>query len=439
MTFEALRANIEQGKNLIENLALTSKQAQVSKDKKTAKILNRRQTSILNQLKIINNAIPELINNITLNKEAVKNKEKDKKKLIGVAYTSPSDKIKKFIVLNKENKKKFLQELSINEDYLKQLKKRKKIFRTSEKPPFKKRSLYTKISNKFFFNISSKMIEQNYFRNLGLSLRKANFRIMLNSYVSCMLFSTLLSFFVGILLTIFLLFFNVNVIYPFFSMFEGDKLMRLLQVFWIIIAIPILTFFAYYFYPLTEKDSIGKKIDKELPFVAIQMSAIASAEIEPSNIFKIIAIAKDYKYTGQEAKKIVNQVNLYGYSIINALRNVARITPSKKFSELLGGMATTITSGGELSKYLDEISKSLMLDYRLREEKYTKLTETFMDLYISVVIAAPMLLMLLISLIKISGMGFGMSMGVLTLIIVASIAILNIIFLAILHLNQSEV
>jgi len=438
MSLPSLKTNIEHEKKLIENMAAFLGRIKVSKNKNEIKLLTHTINSMVNQLKIINNAIPGLLNNISLSKKLPSTvKTTEKKDLSSVTYTSPHDKTQKFIVLNKGDKEKFLRELSINEESIRKLKKGKKI-EAIEKPPFKKRSVYTKISNKFFFNFSEKLIDKGYFSSLNLNLKKANFRTTLNSYVSIMFFSTVISFILGFFLVIFLLFVNVSIELPFFSLYKGDILIRFLKTFWVMFLIPILTFISYYFYPWTEKDSIGKKIEKELPFVTIQMSAIASAEIEPSKIFKIVALTKDYPYTSAESIKIMNQINLYGYGVINALRNVARNSPSKKFADLLEGMAATITSGGELSKFLDKISESLLLDYRLREEKYTKLTETFMDLYISIVIAAPMLLMLLIAMIKISGIGFQMSMGLLTFSIVSGVAVINIIFLAILHLNQSE-
>ena len=60
-----------------------------------------------------------------------------------------------------------------------------------------------------------------------------------------------------------------------------------------------------------------------------------------------------------------------------------------------------------------------------------------MDIYISIVIAAPMMLMLLLMMIKLGGIGFGnFSTGVITLIMILGVVGLNIIFLMFLYLKQ---
>ena len=191
-----------------------------------------------------------------------------------------------------------------------------------------------------------------------------------------------------------------------------------------------------YFYPYFEAKGFEEKINQELPFVTIHMSAIASSGIEPTQIFKIIALSADYPNTNKEFRKIVNQVNVYGYDLINALKNTARETSSRKLSELLNGMATTISGGGSLSEFLDKRAETLLFEYKLEREKFTKSAETLMDIYISIVIAAPMIMTLLLVLISVSGFGMGLSLKLLTMVMISIVALINIIFLAFLHLRQ---
>jgi len=169
------------------------------------------------------------------------------------------------------------------------------------------------------------------------------------------------------------------------------------------------------------------------------MSAIAGADIEPSNIFGIISLSKEYPYIKNESKKLMNQINLYGYDLTTALRNIAEVSPSKNWAELLNGISTTLRSGGNLSKYLDKKAESLLFQYRLNREKAAKSAETFMDIYISVVIAAPMLMMLLLIMISISNLGFTLSVSSITIIIISIVGLINIIFLVFLHISQKKI
>jgi flagellar protein FlaJ len=250
-----------------------------------------------------------------------------------------------------------------------------------------------------------------------------------------MLLTTLIFFFVGIIFTILLLFINISFEVP-FILLNDDILGKIPKIIWIIPVLPISTFLIMYLYPSAEKSNIKGNIDSELPFVTIQMSAIAGADIEPSNIFKIIAMNKEYPSIKQEAKKIMNQINLYGYDLVTALRNVSIASPSEEWAELLNGFSTTIRSGGDLSKYLTKKAESMLFGYRLKREKETKSAETFMNIYISIVIAAPMLLMLVLVMLNISGLGFQMSVPVMTLVVVSIVSLINIIFLAYLQVNQ---
>jgi len=161
--------------------------------------------------------------------------------------------------------------------------------------------------------------------------------------------------------------------------------------------------------------------------------------IEPSKIFSVIISTGEYPYLNKEFTKLLNEVNVFGYDLVTALRNIAFNSPSKKLSELLNGLATTITSGGDLSEFFDKRSQTLLFDYRIEREKATKSAETFMDIYISVVIASPMILMLLLIMMKISGLGISLSTTAISLLMVAGVAIVNIIFLVFLQLKQESV
>ena len=158
--------------------------------------------------------------------------------------------------------------------------------------------------------------------------------------------------------------------------------------------------------------------------------------IDPSKIFSIIITTHEYPYLEKEFKKLINKINVYGYDLVSALRNSAYNTPSKKLSELLNGLATTINSGGYLPEFFDKRSQTLLFENRLEQEKKNKAAETFMDIYISLVIAAPMILMILLMMMKISGLGISMSTSMITIIMVIAVSLLNLVFLAFLQLKK---
>jgi len=421
-------------------------------DERERKLLNNAISSLIYQLKILNNSIPAILKKISIfeqlptqepkpseKKEKYIEKKKEKESLVSFKYkpvVSSQEKAgESLITIKKEDKLKFLRELSLTDSSLKEIKRDySALGQRAEK--FKKPSRYAKISNRFFAKISNQLIDKGYFSKVNEELRKANMSFLLYTYISMALFTAVLSIFAAVLILFVLLFFNVGIEFPFLSFAEESIILRFVKFFWLIFVFPAVVLLAFYLYPSTEKKSIAKKINQELPFIVIHMSAIAGSGIEPSNIFKIIVLGEEYPATKKELKKLLNQINLYGYDLVTALRNSARVTSSNKLAELFNGLATTITSGGSLTEFLDKRAETLVFDYRLERERYTHLAETFMNIYISVVIAAPMILTMLLVMISLTGMSFGLSMNAVSLLMVLGIAVINIVFLVFLHLKQ---
>lgn len=303
----------------------------------------------------------------------------------------------------------------------------------------RKASRYVWISNKVFSRFSMSIVNNKIFRNLKRDLIKANMQFIPANYISVIFFTTLLSLIGGFFVFLFFLFFNISPMLPIIIPINENLFGRLLKVFWILFAIPIGTFLLMYFYPWLEKKSIENLIDQELPFATIHMSAIAGSMIDPSKIFSIIISTKEYPELEKKFTKLINEVHVYGYDLASTIRNMAFFSPSTKLSELFNGIATTITSGGDLADFFDKRARSLLFEHRIEREKQIRAAETFMDIYISVVIAAPMILMLLLIMMKVSGLGVSFSTTMITVIIVLTVSIVNVLFLSFLHMKQPKV
>lgn len=316
---------------------------------------------------------------------------------------------------------------------LKRLKERGKI----EKEKAVKEDDYKKLANKLFSGYSRKLIEKDYFKGLKMDLERANLKYTLPGYVSVILLTTFLAMIGGLLIFAFFLFFSIEATLPIIKI-VGDVGSRIGKLIWILIAFPIGGFIIAYSYPSIERKSAEVQIDYELPFATINMAAIAGSMINPVKIFEIIISSDEFPNVKKELTKLINSINIYGYDLVNALRNSAEITPSKKMRELFNGLATTINSGGDLAQFLNTRAESLLFGYKLNREKETKSAETFMDLYISIVIAAPMIFMLLLMMMKISGLGIQMSTSAITLMMVLGVVMINIFFLLFLHFKKSE-
>lgn len=395
------------------------------KNAEERKIIASQITALKNSLKQTNETIPKTLNKISLIKPLHFQDQKPKVKEKIIAK-------KKKPIINKSFSKN-MEISKLERNVLKRLKeKEEKIIEKKIKKPSK----YVKMANNFFSDFSKSLLEKKMFKSLKRELAKSGLQFIPSSYLSMILFTTFLSIFGGVFSFLFFLFFNLSPDLPIITLVKESLHIRLLKVIWILFVIPIGTFLVMYFYPSLEKKFIRNHINQELPFATIHMASISNSMVEPSKIFEIIISTKDYPYLERELIKLMNEVNIYGSNLVGALRNVAFNSPSSKLTELFNSLATTIHSGGDLPKFFEKRAETLLFEYRLEREKYTKFAETFMDIYISVVIAAPMILMLLVIMMKISGLGVSISNAMITLVIVLGVSITNIVFLTFLHLKQ---
>jgi len=412
------------------------------------RLIEETISALKNNLKIVNASIPSLLNKTELIKklpsanEYMENKiEKGNQQESSKEFSYKKIEILKGapVTIRKKDARKFMKQLNIAEENIKRLKKKKrKITYEVGSEGLKKSKGFMRLSNKFFLNTSQKLIEKGYFKSLFMELNRSNMEVLSQTYVSIMLFSSLLAFIFSIILFGFLMAFDLSINFPFIKFYEGNILSRILTIFWIPIVLPIATFIFLYFYPSSERKTLTKKIDNELPFAVIHMSAISGSGIEPTQIFKIIGLSNEYPNLRREIRKVLNQINIYGYDLVNALNNVSRTTPSKKLAELFNGLSTTITTGGNLKAFFEKRAETLLIEYKLEREKFTRVAEIFMDIYISIIIAAPMILMLLLTILNVAmpSLMFGISTLEASLIVVAVIALINILFLMFLHLKQ---
>ena len=462
MTFESLQDNLKHMKKIVRELFVFTNQLDIIENLETdknfvidtqeKKLLRDAISALTNQLRILNNSIPDLVQGIGFYKGLMSEGKPEIhrmdypraakiEKMVQVKYTPESEREKISVVIDDKSRKDFLENLNKSNLSIRKLKDR---YAAEPSPALivGKPSKYAKISNRIFRKISNSIISKGYFERLNRDLRKISSPFVLGTYVSMILMTIFTAFIASLFLFVLLLFVDVSLSYPFFSFVEELIWLRAVKIFWIIFVIPFLSGLIFYFYPYTESQNLGARINQELPFIAIHMSAIATSGVEPLSIFKIILRGEEYKYSNIEFRKIMNLVNFHGKNLVAALKEVAFTSPSPKLRELLNGIATTSTSGGNLSDFLNKHSESLLFDYRLERERYTRTSETFMDIYIAVVIAAPMILLMLFVIMGSTGtLGnfLGLSTNILSFLIILTIVLLNIIFLAFLKMKQPAI
>src|SRR3989304_1360662 len=381
MAIEKLRENFERQKKIAEEIRELSEELRDSRNAEEGGIIASQIESLKKYLRKYGEGVVEAAEGISVPKPL------DISKTVSGYKMQPV--IQPMKGISPEKAERFDEKISALERLtLGRMKKKEvKVIKRKEKKP----SLYVKLASSLFYDTAMSLIKKGKFYMLRRDLIRANLEFVPATYIS-------------------LIFFTV----------------------------PAGVYLFAYFYPSMEKKTLENRINRELPFATIHMSSISNSMIEPSKIFSIIISTEEYPNLEKEFTKLFNEVNVYGYDLVTALRDMAFNSPSRKLAELYNGLATTITSGGDLPNFFDKRAQTLLFEHRLETEKHSKAAETFMDIYISVVIAAPMILMLLLMMMRLSGLGISLSTGMITLVMVLGVSLMNVLFLSFLHLKQPE-
>jgi len=417
MSLDDLKANILESKKIVLNIQNLRQQLKYSNPKVRSLIMANVNSSF-SRLALINRAIPDILKSISAVKKLTSApvKEAPEKKVINFKYTSLNSGSASVIALKKEDKAKFLKELSLSESSL------KKVNNTKGTNQDITPNLLAIISTKIFGRLTTKYVDN--FSDLKKDLQESNSRFLLPTYLSIALFISFFFFFLSIVVMGVLAISGVSV----------------LSYFWVPLLLLLVLPTGFYLMPTLSKSAVDKEITNELPFAVIYMSAIAGSNIEPTKIFKVISQSSEYKNIGIEMKKIISQVEVYGYDLVTALKNVAKVTINLRFSELLNGMATNISSGSSLKNYLDKKAENLLMDYKLERNRYNEVAATFMDVYISVLITAPLILVMLVVIMDLTSLKLGnLSTESLLIISISLVALVNVFFLIFLQIKQPKV
>lgn len=310
-------------------------------------------------------------------------------------------------------------------------KKIKKVSKSKVKKPVEERheekySLLKKTSIKMFGSLSDKF--SNSFVSLKEALINANARILLRTYLSITFFFSFVIYIFTFILTLAVsISIGLNI---FFTLFG-------------IVVMPLffssLTFFIIFIYPFSVAQSRRSDIEANLPFALTHMAAISESGAPPLTIFKILSQFNEYGELSKEAREITRNVELFGLDEISALKESAEKSPSSYFKDVIEGMITTIQSGGSLKSYLIEESEKAMFEYTVKREKYNQVLETYADIYTALLIAAPMIFIVVLAALNMMGGGlFGFTIEELMTLGTASLAVLNVIFLALLCSTQPK-
>ncbi len=167
--------------------------------------------------------------------------------------------------------------------------------------------------------------------------------------------------------------------------------------------IPLIAFFLTYYMPAMRANSRKNNIDKRISYAMSFIAAMASADVNVDVIFKEMARQPIYGEIQKEAQWITRDIDLMGMDVLTALHDAALRTPSEKFQDFLQGVVTTSRSGGKLKPFFVMKADQFAKERRVEEKKLIETLGVLAESFVTVVVAAPLFLIVMISLMATVG------------------------------------
>lgn len=262
------------------------------------------------------------------------------------------------------------------------------------------------------------------------TLPKSGIDIPKKTYISIVCLTVFLTYLVSLVVSISLL----------LTFFKLEILMATLIIVFAPFITGILTFMIGMFYPYQKVMSRKKSISTNLPFAIAHMGAIAASGVPPTVVFKLLSRFEEYDVLAEEMKKITRNIEVFGLDPMSAIREVAKRTPSGKLRQLLLGLVSTMEGGGNIKTYLKNAGEQALFTWRMKRQKYVQQLSTYAEFYTGLLIAAPLFLISLFSvmyMIQPQLGGFDI-LKLMKLSIYLVVPGLNVGFLVFLQLTQVE-
>jgi len=167
--------------------------------------------------------------------------------------------------------------------------------------------------------------------------------------------------------------------------------------------------FALFYYPLHRRNRMRTKMEDGLVFTLGYMTILSAGGVSIDRIFDRVSEVEDNLSIKQIAVKFMVNIRLLGFDIISSLKDVSSRSPSDTLSKLMTSISNTIQTKGDLRGLL---SYEFMRQLQWRRDKMKKIMGTqniLGEIYVTLLIVAPILFILMFTILSILGSSFGRS------------------------------
>jgi flagellar protein FlaJ len=227
------------------------------------------------------------------------------------------------------------------------------------------------------------------FEDLRKDLKMSGMTKTLEEYLSTAILTCVILFIVELpLFSIIFSMLNLGFLFSFFMAITTSVL--------------ICTFFFVLFvnYPKFIMRDKARDVERTLPFAGIYLSTIASSRLPPHKIFEIFSKFKEYGEVTKEARRIVADMEMFGLNIYDSLERAVDRTPSRDLRDLFWTILSTLKSGGDLTVYLGEESKTFLNNYRRKLNEFARSLAIYLEIYLTALVLGTIFFIILTSVMS---------------------------------------
>lgn len=164
-----------------------------------------------------------------------------------------------------------------------------------------------------------------------------------------------------------------------------------------------IAFLGFYMYPMVRIEEAKKSAQNSLPFASIYLATLAGTGMPVNRMMEILATFKEYGEVATQASGVIRDIEILGYDISTSLEKAAQRTASPELKELFWGINTSMTTGGDLKKFLTEKSRNYMQLYKRTLDSYVEALSMFTEIYITAVIVGSILFIVMSTIMNMIG------------------------------------
>ena len=166
----------------------------------------------------------------------------------------------------------------------------------------------------------------------------------------------------------------------------------------------VLVFAMYYYYPRLKASQRRRRIDSTLPHAIVFMYALSEGGVELPRILKRVSQSEDvFGEVATEFHGITIDLERFNFGLLAALNEGKYLTPSETFRGFLDDLMNIQQSGGDLNTFLQNKSESYLKSARRRQENFLETLGTIAEVYVTLIIVGPILLIIILVIMGIAG------------------------------------